>query len=77
MIDSIFNAINNFQLIYLVKALLLVIAVFYFVFTLVVFQQISLMSQVIETTASWVVRTLGVGFIVAAVVLFVLVILLL
>ncbi len=76
MIDLIFNFINNFQLIFLVKLLLLVIALFYFVFTLVVYQQINLMSQIIETTATWLVRLLGLIQIAAAIALFGLVILL-
>lgn len=76
MIDVIFNFISNFQLIYLVRLLLLVIGLFYFVFTLVVYQQISLMTQVIETTASWLVKLLGLLFILAAVLLFGLVIVL-
>lgn len=76
MIDTIFNFISNFQLIYLVRLLLLVIGLFYFVFTLVVYQQISLMTQVIETTASWLVKLLGLLFILAAVLLFGLVIVL-
>lgn len=76
MIDVVFEFINNFQIIYLVKLLLLVIGLFYFVFSLVVYQQISLMSQVIETTASWLVKLLGLGFIFAGIALFVLVLLL-
>lgn len=76
MIDVVFNFISNFQLIYLVRLLLLVIGLFYFVFTLVVYQQISLMTQVIETTASWLVKLLGLLFILAAVLLFGLVIVL-
>lgn len=76
MIDVIFEFINNFQIIYLVKLLLLVISLFYFVFSLVVYQQISLMSQVIETTASWLVKLLGLGFVLAGVGLFVLILLL-
>lgn len=76
MIDVIFNFISNFQLIYLVRLLLLVIGLFYFVFTLVVYQQISLMTQVIETTASWLVKFFGLLFVFAAVLLFGLVIVL-
>jgi hypothetical protein len=76
MLNFIFEIINNFQIAYLAKLLLLVVGLFYFVFSLVIYRQVSLMSQVLNTSATWFLKMLIVIQMAIATAIFVLVIVL-
>ena len=77
MILDPLSFLNLFQLSLLVKLFLLVLAFFYLVFSLVVYRQISLMTQVLDSRISPVVRLTALLQIIAVAVLFLLVWLLL
>lgn len=58
-IDQLFNMISLFKISFLVKLFLLVLGFFYFIFTIVVYRQISLMSQTVQTSVSGVVKLIA------------------
>lgn len=76
MIDTVFSFVMNFQIIYLVKLFLFVLALFYFVYGLVVYRQVSLMSSVIETSMTPLAKFLTVIQILLATGIFAMIILL-
>ena len=58
-LDQLTNTMNIFQIGPLVKVFLLVLGFFYFIFTIVVYRQISLMSQTVQTSVSGVVKLIA------------------
>lgn len=74
--DQAVNIINIFQLGLLVKLFLSVLAIFYGVFLVVVYRQVVLMTQVLDTRISPLVRAVAMGQVVTAGVLVLLAVLL-
>ena len=54
--DVILNIANFFQLAVMAKLFLLVLLVFYFIFTIVAYKQITLMTQVLNSSISPAIR---------------------
>lgn len=73
MFGQPFDFIGFFQLAAIAKLFLLVLALFYFIFNVVVYRQITLMTQVLDSKISPAVKLVAVGQIIASGVLFVLV----
>ena len=67
--DQLFSLVANFRIEILVKFFFLVIFFFYLVFSMVVYRQISLMTQVLETGISPVVKMVALIQILAVAVL--------
>ncbi len=68
---DIFATIFQFHLI--VKLFLLVLAVFYFVLTIVIYRQITLMTQTLNSSISSVIKSISIAQIIAVGVFFLLV----
>lgn len=69
-IEQIFGLANLFQFQLLFKLFILVVSLFYFVLTLVIYRQIALMTQILESKISPLLRTVAIAQIIGVGVLF-------
>jgi len=65
-VDQVGNILAFFQFGILVKLFMSVLGLFYFVFALVVYRQISLMTQILDSKISPLVKTVALGQIIAS-----------
>ncbi len=68
--DQLFNIISFFQIGILAKIFLLVLIAFYLVFAVVIYKQISLMTQVLNSAVSPAIRLVAIFQMVAIIFLF-------
>lgn len=73
MFDQPFDLIGFFQIAAIAKLFLLVLGAFYFIFTVVVHRQITLMIQVLDSKISPLVKAIAFIQIIAAAILFILI----
>jgi|GEM_PF-2915054 len=59
-IDQIMGLSNFFQMSFIIKLFLLVLSLFYFIFSIVVYRQVSLMSQTVNTPLTSTTRLLAI-----------------
>lgn len=58
-LDQLASLSNFFQLTFLAKIIIVVLALFYVVFTAVVYRQISLMTQVLDSKIAPIIKTIA------------------
>lgn len=58
--DQILNIFNYFSINLLAKVLILVVGLFYFVFTIIVYRQITLMAQTLDSGISPTIKTMAI-----------------